>query len=77
MARILLNFPKVQCHIAFHAETVNLKISPIKSRTYSARLGRPNFNFNPPPPPHTHIPKRASYGPIRSILKQLKLRCYV
>ena len=32
-----------QCHIAFQ------RLSPIKSRTCSARLGPPNFNFSPPP----------------------------
>ena len=42
-------------------------------RTCSARLGPPNFNYNLPGPLTT---KRASYGPIRSILKQLELRCY-
>ena len=48
-----------------HFRKSKLKISPIKPRTCSARLGLPNFNFSPLnqkelptaliPYPHTHV----------------------
>ena len=56
-----------------HFRDSKLKNFPYKASHIQRWTRASKLQFQPPP----LIPKRAFYGPIRSILKQLELRCYV